>query len=303
MVLRPEALPVISATSYAATMTSINRGLDLSNIATATDEERSDFRRFYDRMLGRGHPGLEFFLNNAPDAMKRYRAFADSATPRNLDTDRRVGGFGFMTYYALTGYVEGVRYLVYIQQQLGLTRTQVMEGLAIAFLHAGPRGSETIAKALEGYEWIEPTVEPEFPAGWAPDPEAFRSGLDFGVKDLSPDELERLEAWYERTLGEVPRYVRLMARHNPVLLKAYRHRFETVVHELPKQVVPASLLHYNVSRAHGPGIRENVLLARGFGMSLDDTWRSILSPSINAGMETLSLVDEVAGDILDRWDG
>jgi hypothetical protein len=283
-------------------MPDTNRGLDLSNIATATEGEKQDFRKFYDRMLGRGHPGLEFYLNNLPDAMKRYRAFADSATPRNLDTDRRVGGFGFMTYYALTGYVEGVRYLAYIQQQLGLTRSQIMEGLAIAFLHAGPRGSETIAKALEEFPWIEPTVKAEFPNGWAADPEAFRSGLDFTQKDLLPAELKRLEAWYERTLGEVPAYVRFAAQHNPVLLKAYRHRFETCVRELPKQVVPATLLHYNVSRAHGPGIRENILLARGFGMTKADTLRAILSPIINAGMETLTLVDEVAGPILAHWD-
>lgn len=284
------------------TDSNVNRGLDLSSIATATEGEKTAFREFYDRMLGRGHPGLEFYLNNAPDAMKRYRAFADAATPRNLDTDRRVGGFGFMTYYALTGYVEGVRYLCYIQQQLGLSRSQVMEGLTIAFLHAGPRGSETIAKALQDFPWIEPTVKPQFPNGWAADPDAFRSGLDFGSKELTADEVRLLEAWYERTLGEVPRYVRLAARHNPTMLKAYRHRFETLVRELPKQVVPASLLHFNVSRAHGPGIRENVLLARGFGMTKDDTMRAILSPLINAGMETLSLVDEVAGPILDRWD-
>jgi hypothetical protein len=283
-------------------MQEINRGLDLSNIGVATDAEKADFRQFYDRMLGRGHPGLEFYLNHAPDAMKRYRAFADAATPRNLDTDRRVGGFGFMIYYALTGYVEGVRYLVYIQQQLGLSRSQVMEGLAIVFVHAGPRGSETIARALEDFPWVEPSTQPQFPSGWAPDPNAFRSGLDFTLKELTVDELRMLEAWYEQYLGEVPAYVRFTARYNPVLLKAYRHRFETCVRELPKQVVPATLLHYNVSRAHGPGIRENVLLARGFGMTRDDTLRAILSPIINAGMETLTLVDQVAGEILDDWD-
>lgn len=282
-------------------MSDINRGLDLSNIGTATEAEAKAFREFYDRMLGRGHPGLEFYLNNAPDAMKRYRAFADSATPRNLDTDRRVLGFGFLAFYALTGYVEGVRYLVYIMQQLGLTRAQVMEGLAIVFLHAGPRGSETIAKALGDFPWMEPATEPVFPKGWAPDPEALRSGLDFSSRELTEAELRLLERWYERTLGEVPGYVRLASRHAPTLLKAYRHRFETCVRELPKQMVPATLLHYNVTRAHGPGIRENLLLARGFGMSKDDAMQILLAPLINAGMETLTVVEEVAGSVLDNW--
>jgi hypothetical protein len=207
-----------------------------------------------------------------------------------------------MTYYALTGYVEGVRYLVYISQQLGMTKSMVMEGLSISFLHAGPRGSETIAQALEDYPWIEPTATAQFPDGWAPDPDAFRSGLDFEVKELSAEELSLLEDWYRRYLGEVPGYVPFMARHNPVMLKAYRHRFETTLVELPKQVMPTSVLHYNVSRAHAEGIRENVLLARGFGVTKDHVLRTLLAPTINAGVETTTLVNTVVGDVLDRWE-
>ena len=281
--------------------TEVNRGLNLSEMDQVTTGEKEAFRQFYDKMLGRGHPGLEFFLNNAPDTMKRYRAWADSGTPKNLAQDRRITGFGFMAYYALLGYVEGVRYLVYIAQQLGMTRSQVLEGLAIAFLHAGPRGSETIADALNDFSWIEPTAKVEFPDGWAPDPEAFRSGLDFSVKELSDAELQSLQGWYMKYMGEVPRYVSFAAKYNPTMLKAYRHRFECLVKELPKQVVPCTLLHYNVSRGHPQGIREYVLLARGFGVSRDITQRLIYSAMVNAGMETLSIVDEAAGPVFDTW--
>ena len=37
-------------------------------------------------------------------------------------------------------------------------------------------------------------------------------------------------------------------------------------------------------------------------MSKADTLRAVLSPLINAGMETLTLVDEVAGPIFANWD-
>ena len=97
------------------------------------------------------------------------------------------------------------------------------------------------------------------------------------------------------------RSVRFAAKHAPRILKAYRYRFETTLRTLPKQVMPLAQLHYNVIRSHGPGIRENVLLARAFGVKKDEVMRSIGSPLINAGMETLTIVDEYAGDVLDRW--
>ena len=282
-------------------MSLVNRGLDLGKMGETTDAERRAFREFYDRMQGGKHPGLEFYLNNDPDAMKLYRDFADSGTPRALEGERRAGGGGFLSYYALSGYVRGIQYLVHIKQKNGLTKAQVIESLAVDFLYCGPRGSETIAEALKDYPWIEPESPAVFPEHWSVDPDAFRSGLDFSTKELTADQLQKVEAWYMRTLGEVPRSVRFAAKHNPRLLKAYRNRFENTLRTLPKQVMPSTLLHYNVIRSHGPGIRENVLLARAFGMTKTETLRSIFSPLINAGMETLTLVDEVAGEIFDSW--
>ena len=177
----------------------------------------------------------------------------------------------------------------------------MLEYLAIDFIYCGPRGSETLAEALADYPWITPEEPAQFPDGWSADPEAFRSGIDYTSKELMPGELEKIEAWYLKTTGEVPRWVRFAAKHAPRILKSYRYRFETTVRTLPKQVMPMSHLHYNVIRSHGPGIRENVLLAKAFGVKKTDVMRSIGSPLINAGMETLSIVDEYAGDVLDRW--
>jgi hypothetical protein len=269
-------------------------------VGATTDHEKSDFRTFYAANLGRSHPGLDFWLDAAPDVLKRYRAFATAEVPG--DVQGAFTGFGFLQHYALLGYAEGVRYLVRLWQQQRLNREQVMEGLAIGFIHMGPRGMETVAEALDGYEWLIPESPARFPAGWAADPEVFRSGMDFSIADVTREELELLRAWYERTLGEVPRYVDYLAKYRPEALKAFRARYENCLQLLPKQVMPYTLLHYNVIRGFDEGIRENVLLARAFGMTKQQALRPIYSALLNAGVETVSLVNRVAGDVFDSWD-
>jgi hypothetical protein len=266
-----------------------------------TEAEKQAFNAAYNRTLGRPHVGLNFWFENGPDVLKRYRAFAEAGTGSPF-TDKRVEGFDFLEPYSLTGYAEGVRYCVHMWQNQGLTKSQVLEWIAIGFLHAGPRGMETIAEALADYPWIEPEEPPRFPDGWEPDPAAFASGLDFSTANLTADELDSLRAWYTRWLGEVPRYVEFMAVTRPELLKAYRNRFEHCVRELPKQVMPATLLHYNVIRGSADGIRENVLLCRGFGMTKAQTLRPICSALLNGGMEAASIVATSSDDVFAAWE-
>lgn len=174
--------------------------------------------------------------------------------------------------------------------------------MAIGFIHMGPRGMETVAEALEDYEWTMPDEPARFPDGWAHDPNAFRSGLDFSTREMAPAEAESLRAWYTRTLGEVPQYVAYLLKYRPEALKAFRARYETAIATLPKQVMPYTMLHWNVIRGFGDGIRENILLARGFGMTKAQTLRAIYSALVSAGVETVSLVDRVAGPVFDEWD-
>lgn len=283
-------------------MSDVDRGLDLARTGETTDAERQAFQEFYNRALGRAHSGLDFWLDNGPDVLKRYRHFANTAAPGSLVTERTMTGFWFLELYSLTGYVEGVRYIVHMWQNLGCTREQVLEGISIGFLHNGPRGMETVAEALKDYEWIEPAAPPNFPAGWGPDPEAFDSGLDFSNPALTTAELRGLEAWYERWLGEVPPQVRALAKYRPEMLKAYRNRFEHCLRTLPKQMMPYTLLHNNVIRGFGDGIREDVLMCRGFGVGKQPTMRAILSALLNGGMEGASIVARSAGDVLEAWD-
>lgn len=280
-------------------MPDMNRGLDLSVFETTSERESDQFRSFYAEKLGTPHRGLNFWLDaGRPDILKRYRAYADDGTPGGLETVRKVGGFSFFVSYALSGYAVGIRYLVRMYQSLGFSRAQILEGLAVAFLYNGPRGSETVAEALADYEWIEPAEPAVFFDGWAPDPGAFRSGMDFSTREVLDGEMDLLDEWYLRTIGEIPPYVGFLRQHRPRLLKSWRNRYENILVELPKQVMPYSQLHYNVMRGFAGGIREGVLLARAFGMTKEQVYEPLFSPMVNTGPEAYSIVSQAAGDVL-----
>jgi hypothetical protein len=284
-------------------MSETDRGLDLSKTGSITSQEKTEFQQFYASRLGRSHPGLDFWLDRSPDVLKRYRSFATANVPDPLKNTEFKGfpGFAFLEYYGLLGYLPGIQYIVRLWQEQGLSKDQVLEGLSIGFLHLGPRGMATVAEALEGYPWIDQEKPAEFASNWSVDPDAFTSGLDFSTRELTPDELELLLSWYERTLGEVPRYVTYLGKYSPDALKAYRGRYESCIRTLPKQVMPYTLLHYSVIRGSGDGIRENVLLARAFGMTREQALRAVYSALLNAAVETVSLVDRVAGPVFADW--
>jgi hypothetical protein len=284
-------------------MAQTDRGLDLSKTGSITSQEKSEFRHFYASRLGRSHPGLDFWLDRSPDVLKRYRGFATANVPDPFKNTEFKGfpGFVFLEYYGLNGYVPGIQYIVRLWQEQGLSKDQVLEGLSLGFMHLGPRGMATVAEALDGYPWIEHEKPAEFASNWSVDPDAFKSGVDFSTQDLTPEEYGLIRSWYERTISEVPGYVTYLGKYSPGALKAYRGRYENCLRTVPKQVMPYTLLHYNVMRGFGDGIRENVLLARAFGMTREQALRSIYSALLNAGVETVSLVDKVAGPVFADW--
>ena len=281
-------------------MTPTNRGLNLSDVSSVTGQEREEFGAFYTSILGHTHRGLDYLLEEDPATLKRYRHYSNVATPNNYESERKVFVFGFLPFYAVIGYDVGVRYLIHTRQRMGLTKAQILEGIAISFLVMGPAGMETVARALDGYPWLTPDKPAEFPDGWAPDPGAFTTGLDFSSPHMSPDELTSVQGWYETTLGEIPPHVKFLAANRPDLLKAYRQRFENCVRELPKQIVPTTLLHYNVIRGSASGIRHNVLLARAFGVTKELVLNTIGSASLT-GIEGFDLVHDSAADIFAHW--
>ena len=289
----------------------MQRGLDLLNPDETTEEEKADFRADYLREDGRVHRGFDFLLANEPGPaiLKRYQlAVRMQGFREGLG---HPGGFrhprtivpltiAYIGYYATLGFDEGIRYSVRPLQNAGFSRHQVIEAVAIPFLRVGPRGIEAIAAALEGFEWKEVEQGIEWDGGWGVDPEAFSSGIDFSTTEVLPAELEKIQQWYLRNLGELPPYVRYLARHHPPLLKAYRNRFEHLVVTLPKQLVPTSLLLLNLLLGERESVREYLLLCRAFGVSRRDMW-TVLHGSFTYGLEKATMAYEVAADVLDSW--
>lgn len=280
-------------------MSTPDRGLDLHSVDESTVEEADAFRAFYAERYGRSHPGLNFWLDHdRPGVLKRYRALALAMSRDSAGNDR--SGFEWTTYYPAIGFTAYIPRQVHMLQEAGLTRDEILELYGIAFLDVGPHGMETIALGLEDYEWRTPASQYTWPRGWAPDPGILRTGIDFSSSELLPGELEAIEQWHLRLEGEIPSYVTLLGRFRPTVLKAYRNRFEHAVELLPVQVLPSLLLHHALLRGSSEVARENVLLARGIRMRLEDLiW--VASSTVLYGVSPLALLVRAAGDVLDDW--
>jgi hypothetical protein len=273
-----------------------HRGLQLSNLDEMSDDEKESFRVHYEAQFGYSHQGLNFWLDQDPAVLKRYRLWCALNLPvKGLS---QMLGSGYGAYYAIHGYVEGARYISFWDVK---NKAWMREQVAIAFLHCGPMGMETFAKALDGIELPEEDEPIVYAPPYLPDPEAFSTGIDFSDPELSAEEFEKIKAWYMKYLGELPRYVNFLGKYRPAMLKAYRNRIENMLKVSPKQALPLSLVHYHILDGHGPGIRENVLWCRGFGVFRDDLMNHIGNALVYAGPEGASLVDEVVGDVIDNW--
>jgi hypothetical protein len=130
--------------------------------------------------------------------------------------------------------------------------------------------------------------------------DAFYCGLDHSTRDLTPNDKRALEEWYERTTGEVPRWVTVMARLDPSSLKAWRTRWEgTFRGALPKQFMPYLSLYHHTIAGNKSGMREAVLLGKAWGMTKPYLVITMLQAAYYfTGMERLDLIDETMVDLL-----
>lgn len=276
----------------------VHRGLDLSTPTEITQEEIDGFRGHYKAQFGLALEGLDWWLDKNPEVLKRYRLYCSLT----LRVEPAVMGGGTLAFYMLQGYVRGTRYVLHSFLNDGLSKAQALEMIAIAFVHAGPRGMQCLAEAMEGLDFPEaPNPPARFPAGWAVDLDAFKSGLDFSNPWLSDEEKGKLYDWYLRTIGEIPPYVRFMTEHRPSLIKTHRARFENMLYHLPKQCWPTAMLYYHVMSRVAEGIRENVLLCKAWGVSKSDTLDVIGNALVYGQMEAATMVQREAGDIFDGW--
>lgn len=277
----------------------VHRGLDLSKPTETTPEEIEAFKGHYSAQFAKALEGLDWWFDASPEVLKRYRLYCSLT----LRVSPAVMGNGTLAFYMLNGYERGVRYVVEAYRNDGLSRAQIYENIALAFVHAGPRGMQTVSRALEGLKLEEaPNPAAKFPEGWAPDIDAFKSGLDPSTVTLSAEERRNIEDWYMRTIGEIPSYVTFLANHRPKLLKTHRLRMENMLYVLPKQMWPTHMLYYHVMTRLAEGIRENVLLCKAWGVTKSDTLDVIGNALVYGQMEAATMIQREASDIFDGWE-
>ncbi len=280
-------------------------GLDMSNLDSITDEELQAFRDHYIYTKGYSIPAFEFWLKFRADILKRYRATVPYMTTSAEKKCIVKNSLNMLHYYAIQGYEDGILYEIHLSKRRGATKGEVLDTLGVAFLHSGPLGARFVASSstayLEAWQDEEPSQDNDerWPETWAFDPGAFASGMDFSRADASRQDIERLFAWYEATIGEVPAYVKALSELRPDFLKAYRNRYENLLRGgLPKQMLPYLLLHYAIERGHEEGIRENVLLCKAMGVTREQVIDGVVWSSVYAGIEAAGTVDRIAGDVI-----
>jgi hypothetical protein len=277
-------------------VTLLDRGLNLLDLNVTTNEEVDTFRRFCVERFGYPLPAFELWLENRPDVLKTFRvqSLQSVGAPWTALT--------MLHQYTIMGFEEGVLYEARICQDFGITKKEVLECLAVAFLHAGPRGMRFASTALEEFlrAYEDREYRTAFASNWAPDPEAFRAGLDYSTVEFLPRDREQLFAWYQQTLGELPASVSFLARHRPSVLKAYRHRWETAITDLPKQMMPTLMLQYNVSRGFRDGVREAAMLGRAWGMTNAQLIDAIVwGFDYHGGLDSMYIASDAISDLLD----
>ncbi len=156
------------------------------------------------------------------------------------------GAVLFIHYYAAIGLGDNCLYQMVSARQQGITKAQVLEALSFAWLTAGPTmnaAAEKTSAFLFGWEDDGKPSTYEWPAGWAPDPAALRSGMDLTTDEFSDEDIEALKAWHKKMTGDVPRYVEAYARLQPKAYKTNRIRYERGFGEtLPVQMFPLMTL-------------------------------------------------------------
>jgi hypothetical protein len=178
-----------------------------------------------------------------------------------------------------------------------------MELVMFAQLHAGMRGLQLVYNSVSRLLVDLPDVAAPapFPKGWAPDPEAFKAGLDLSVRELTPHDTERITTWYESTIGYVPNSAKFAMSHHPEFYKWHRARWEVIFQTLPKQTAPYVMLRQHMLTGNTDALREAVLLGKAWGISREWTVHGLMVSAFYTGFEALYAVHTATADILADW--
>lgn len=269
-----------------------------------TPAEKDQMLRWYMEAHGTGDTSVArfapFMIQHNPAGFKRYRRhvrYHGRAVP---------GPLLFLHTYAVLGNGDGALYQMLSAKQRGFTKPQVLETLAFAFLTSGPiMNGAAAATSAYLFAWDDDgkPSKVQWPQGWAPDPAAFRSGMDLTTDEFTAGDLDALKAWHQRVKGEVPRWVGAWAKLGGHGYKTNRIRYEIGFGvSLPKQLFPLFQLHLATYRVWTEAARQALLHARALGCTRDQVVETMESAFTCGGEQMMAgvLTDRVI-DVLESF--
>jgi hypothetical protein len=297
---------------------------DFSGVSTMSPDEREALDEFFQTRvqadMRRGRHRGHFYqltadlimLEHRPDYAKLFYETIPSfrnrlKATREDPTDNAeiiAQSLQHVPMYVLYGWETGIynefRHLRY----RGLSKAQLIELVLFAQLQAGMRGLQLVYNGAARLlvDLPDPGETASFPPGWAPDPHAFKAGLDLSVRELSAHDRDAITTWYERTIGEVPNSVHFAIKYHPEFYKWHRARWEVIFQTLPKQVAPYIMLRQHMLTGNTGALREGVLLGKAWGITKEWTIHGLMVSAFYTGFEALAIVNDAVGDVLEAWE-
>jgi hypothetical protein len=297
---------------------------DFSSIGPVSEEEREAldamFQRRVEADVRRGRWRGHFYqltadlvmLEHRPDYARAFYDTIPSLRNRLRETGEEESdavelvaeSLQHLPMYILYGWETGIYNEFRHLNFRGLTRAQLMELVMFAQLQAGMRGLQLVYNSVSRL-LVDLRDNPEpapFPKGWAPDPNAFRAGLDLSTRELTAQDRERITSWYAGTIGYVPNAVKFSMTYHPEFYKWHRARWEIIFQKLPKQTAPYVMLRQHMLTGNQEALREAVLLGKAWGISREWTMHGLVASALYTGFEGLYNAHAAVNDIFENWD-
>jgi hypothetical protein len=109
-------------------------GMDYS-VMEATPEDLRNLTGWYERVLGEVPKGVRFLAEHRPALLKAYRNRYEHAISQSLPA--QMLPYLMLHYNAIRGFADGIRENVLLGKALGLTRSELLNAICLAELHAG----------------------------------------------------------------------------------------------------------------------------------------------------------------------
>jgi hypothetical protein len=279
-----------------------SEGLDLSNLDEISEEEVN--AHLINVWSWRG-PLYEMYANSlmldyAPAFAKLHRWGSNlfgRPAPENITLLSSQNIHSYMMYGWETGILNEFETLT----RWGMTKQQLMELVMFSQLYAGMRGLGHVYRAVGDFLPLmkAPDKPAPFPEGWAPDPDAFKSGLDLSTREMTDQDLKNMTEWYEKTIGFVPNSILFGLKHHPQFVKVNRAKWEVAIKTLPKQIAPYLLLRHHTITGSVDGLREAALLSKAWGITSERIVQGIAGTAMYfTGFEGLYAAHAAVEDLL-----